>query len=70
MYKAWKKSFIHIHHHQYITQHGNTIHIICIGTIITGRSQILALLLSFVFIFGFTQVRFNFDDVVSLCEEC
>lgn len=44
-------------------------HIICIGTVVTDRRQILALLRSFVFLFGFTQVRFNFiDDVSSLYE--
>lgn len=35
----------------------------------TDRPQISALLLSFGFLFGFTQVRFNFiDDVISLNE--
>lgn len=40
----------------------NTIHIICIGTIITDRPHLS-------FLFGFTQVRFNFiDDVISSYE--
>lgn len=51
----------------------NTVHIVCIGTVVTDGPQILALMLSFVFFFspffGFTQVRFNFiDDVISLYE--
>lgn len=49
------------------TLNGNTVHIICISAVITDR--ILALVLSFVFLFCFTQVRFNFiDDVISLSE--
>lgn len=48
------------------TLNGNTVHI-CISAVITYR--ILALVLSFVFLFCFTQVRFNFiDDVISLSE--
>lgn len=67
--EAWKKSLIHTHHSQYIKLHGNTIHIICTGTVIADEPQILALVRSFVFLFGFTQVRFNFiDDVISLYE--
>lgn len=50
-------------------EHGGTSHVICSGAVITDGPQILALLLSFVFLFGFTQVRFNFiDDVIRLYE--
>lgn len=65
------KSFIHSHSDQHIKWHGiDTVHIICIGAVILNDGRlILALLLSFVFLSGFTQVRFNFiDDVISLYE--
>lgn len=66
------KSFLHIHLIQNIKQlpYINTVQIICIGAVIVNdRPQILALLLSFVFLSGFIQVRFNFiDDVISLYE--
>lgn len=69
--KHENNSFVHTHPSQHIKPQGiNTVHIICIGAVILndGR-QILALSLSFVFLSGFTQVRFNFiDDVISLYE--
>lgn len=69
-WEAWQKSKLFTHHSHYIKLHSiNTIPIICVGTVITDTREILALVLSFVFLFGFTQVRFNFiDDVISLYE--
>lgn len=66
------KSFLHIHLIQNIKQLPciNTVQIIRIAAVTVNDSpQILALLLSFVFLSGFIQVRFNFiDDVISLYE--
>lgn len=64
-------SFVHTHPGQHIKPHSiDTVHIICIGAVILNdRRLILALSLSFIFLSGFTQVRFNFiDDVISLYE--